>query len=505
MRRAMMGPRLGWMTVAALLALGGTLGSVAGAVTVAHEDSARDTQDFLASADDVVSTLRLALQHEEDLVVNAAAFVASHPQPNNTEFRSWASAIQALHRYPELASIGLVELTPADGLPAYITRMEADPRHAAEVGRPVTVTPPGRRTYYCLPTVAVGPGDNVNAGFDFCAAGISSVATRDSGVTTFDSFPVGDKTWLGVGIPVYRGGTTPATLDERRAKFIGWLGESLTPEVVLDRALAAHPELAVRYEYQHRATARFDSGRITPGARTVTLDVGSGWNATIYGPVAHRGLTHNGRALTVLLAGLAVSLLMAALMLVLATGRARARRMVEERTRQLRHQASHDALTGLPNRARILELMDGALDRAREQGSDIAALFIDLDGFKTVNDTLGHAAGDQLLTEVARRLNRTLRDGESLGRLGGDEFVAVLDGDEEEAKAAAVRIHEVLSPPVLLTVGDEQISVPIHSSIGIASGVRNKADELLRDADLALYQAKSAGKNQYAVFAALRV
>ena len=192
MSERLAGQRFGWITLTMLLAMVGMLGSIAGAVTVANADRGRDTQNFLASADSVVSTLRLALQHEEDLIINAAAFLASHPHPSNHEFRSWAASVQAVERYPELAEMGLVELVPAAGLPAYVTRMEADPRHPAEAGQPVTITPPGKRPYYCLPTVAVGPGDSTKAGLDFCAVGISNLATRDSGVTTVDSFPVGD-------------------------------------------------------------------------------------------------------------------------------------------------------------------------------------------------------------------------------------------------------------------------------------------------------------------------
>ncbi|HEX9999403.1 MAG TPA: GGDEF domain-containing protein [Actinoplanes sp.] len=297
---------------------------------------------------------------------------------------------------------------------------------------------------------------------------------------------------------MYSTGATPATLAERREKFVGWLGSSLMPGVVLERALIAHPELAVRYEYQHRASASFSGGRVTPGGRSVTLDVGSGWSATIYGPVARTGLLHNGRSLTVLLAGLAVSLLVAVLVFVLATGRARARRMVAMRTQQLHHQASHDALTGLPNRGHILELMERSFEEA--QNSAIAVMFIDLDGFKKVNDTLGHDAGDQLLKEVALRLKKALRGDDTVGRLGGDEFVAVINGGQPEAEAAAERIRHVLSGPVSLTVGDEETAVTVGSSIGIAAGRRADAGELLRDADTALYQAKNSGKNRYVVY-----
>lgn len=168
---------------------------------------------------------------------------------------------------------------------------------------------------------------------------------------------------------------------------------------------------------------------------------------------------------------------------------------------QIRFQALHDTLTGLPNRALILDRTEQMLARARRSDVQVAALFIDLDGFKDVNDDLGHGVGDQLLQSVSDRLSVTMRESDSIGRLGGDEFVVLVDGSTMDAgpELVAERLLDVLRAPFEfpgLPIGP----LTLTASIGIATGVRASATELLRDADIALYQAKAAGKNRYAAF-----
>ncbi len=166
----------------------------------------------------------------------------------------------------------------------------------------------------------------------------------------------------------------------------------------------------------------------------------------------------------------------------------------------LHHQALYDALTGLPNRALILDRAEGMLARGRRTLTPAAALFVDLDGFKDVNDSLGHAAGDHLLRLVADRLTSVVRQADSVGRLGGDEFVVLVEDAAMGASPdlVAQRILQVLRQPFFL--GDVSAPHVVTASIGIATGQYPDADQLLRDADFALYQAKHAGKNGFAVF-----
>jgi diguanylate cyclase (GGDEF)-like protein len=167
----------------------------------------------------------------------------------------------------------------------------------------------------------------------------------------------------------------------------------------------------------------------------------------------------------------------------------------------IRHQALHDGLTGLPNRTLILDRVEQMLARARRNGNEMAALFMDLDGFKQVNDTLGHEAGDQLLKSVAARLLTTLREGDTIARLGGDEFVVLVEGGSPTGSPefVAERLLEVLREPFEIE-DTRRPSVRITVSIGIARGSRMSATDLLRDADIALYEAKASGRDRYVSF-----
>jgi diguanylate cyclase (GGDEF)-like protein/PAS domain S-box-containing protein len=167
----------------------------------------------------------------------------------------------------------------------------------------------------------------------------------------------------------------------------------------------------------------------------------------------------------------------------------------------LAHRALHDPLTGLANRQLILDRAQQMLERARRSGVPMAALFIDLDNFKDSNDSLGHGAGDKLLQMVAGRLLGILRSGDTVGRLGGDEFVILAEGVSfaHGPEMIGERVHEVLRPAFHLP-GIDGMTITVSASIGIAVGDRPSAEDLLRDADIALYRAKGAGRDQSVLF-----
>ena len=168
---------------------------------------------------------------------------------------------------------------------------------------------------------------------------------------------------------------------------------------------------------------------------------------------------------------------------------------------QLKHDALHDGLTGLPNRNLLMERLDLALKRAKRYCEfHFALLFLDLDNFKVVNDSLGHLVGDELLLAVATQLMELIRETDLAARLGGDEFVILLEGlDEiEEAVRVAQRILDVLRSPLQMAEREVFISTSIGIVVG-ASSYQN-AEELLRDADLAMYRAKKSGPGRYAMF-----
>jgi diguanylate cyclase (GGDEF)-like protein len=167
---------------------------------------------------------------------------------------------------------------------------------------------------------------------------------------------------------------------------------------------------------------------------------------------------------------------------------------------ELAHQAMHDALTGLPNRALFYDRLGQALNRVGRHSTAAAVLFLDLDRFKVVNDSLGHSAGDKLLVAVAERLSGVLRAGDTAARFGGDEFVILCEDISGERQAIAItgRIATELSAP--FNIDNDEVFV--HTSVGIAlatqAGARPEA--LIRDADAAMYRAKERGGNVYEVF-----
>jgi len=181
--------------------------------------------------------------------------------------------------------------------------------------------------------------------------------------------------------------------------------------------------------------------------------------------------------------------------------RRQAHEELTNREKELVFLATHDALTGLPNRTLILDRIEQTLTRARHNQEPVAALFVDLDNFKAINDSLGHTTGDELLCAVARRLHGVIRETDALGRLGGDEFVVVADGLSLAAgpELIAERLLEAFNEPFCLGE-DRETRVRAKASIGIATGVRASAEELLRDADIAMYRAKWGGKSRYLVF-----
>jgi diguanylate cyclase (GGDEF)-like protein len=170
------------------------------------------------------------------------------------------------------------------------------------------------------------------------------------------------------------------------------------------------------------------------------------------------------------------------------------------RQEELRFMATHDVLTELPNRTLILDRGEQALVRGRRRQTPVAALFIDIDNFKSINDSFGHETGDELLRKLTARLRGVIRESDALGRFGGDEFIVIA---EELSLAVgpemiAERLLEALKEPFKLTGHEAPLTV--RASIGIASGDRATAEELLRDADIAMYRAKWEGKNRYVVF-----
>ncbi len=492
-----------WSLVACLVVLGGATGAVLAARSVAASNAAKAREAFVQSSSEVASTLQLAIRREQDLAFAAAGFFLGDPGATSAQFREWATSVQALVRFPELIGLTDVVRVPASQLSAYAAKFVTGTSAGSAGKGPFHPIPSGARPYYCLTGARVARIPEAAPPVDYCtgAIGVQLLASRDSGQGEYGAVELGGQEILAVDVPFYRGGATPTTVSARRAAFAGWMAMSFEPSVVLGVALRGHPNTAVAFGYfSASSSAVFHAGKTPPGAQSVSVDLGNGWTVQTLGPAVGGGIFASQTGLALLVAGIALSLAIGVLLFLLGTGRALALQLVSERTGELRYQALHDALTGLPNRTLTMDRIDQLLARSRRTRTSGAALYVDVDEFKNVNDTLGHAAGDRLLVAVAARLTSALRGADTVGRMGGDEFVVLIDGGELDSGPVLVaeRLLAVMRQPFELDGAASPVFVNV--SIGIASGDRADAGALLRDADIALYQAKVAGKNRYAIF-----
>jgi diguanylate cyclase (GGDEF)-like protein len=500
-----------WALVAALLVIAGTVGSVLGARAVGRHHAARARQDFQASSTSIASSLKLTVQHEEDLTVSASTYFAANPRASHGEFEAWAKWAQMLRHYPELDGLGLIAYVRANELAAFETAVTG---HAVQASPPrsgvpvpssaaLRIVPAGERPYYCLMVAGLtrSPAARAPAGLDYCAIEPGLPASRDNGHSSYAAASVGHVHALGAMTPVYRGAVPPATVSGRRAAFVGWLRKVLDPSVVAQRALLGHSESAVRLRYRTGSSAVVvASGGVQSDAQSTRVRLHNGWAARIYGPPADAGIfaPGNGGAVAVLVGGMLLSVLIGLLVFVLGSARPRPR---APKPRELPPEDLYDPLTGLPNRALTLDLAERMVARVgRKPGMLAGALLIDIDWFKDVNEKLGRDAGDQLLRIVAERLANVVRGGDTVGRLEGDQFVVLVEAEARGARldSLARRVIEALHEPVALP--DFGPSFFLTVSIGVAFGRHASPGDLLRDSRLALQASKSAGKDRYTLF-----
>ena len=497
-----------WAAVAVLCVAAGTVGSVLGAHAVARTDTANARQAFPRTSAVIASTLKLALQHDEDLIIGASTFFAGKPEASAAAFDAWVKWAQALRHYPELEKLGLVALVRAPELAAFearITGHAAKPQRSRSplpVGGAFRAVPAGTRPYYCFAAVelARSPAGHARAGLDYCALTPGLLSSRDSGLSIYSPASARRSQGLGIEAPVYRGNVPPSTFASRRGAFVGWLHEVLVPGVVLQGALRGHPGYAVRLRYKTgTSNVVFTSGTSQPHAQSNVINLHNGWTARTSGPSpAAATVFTDGDALALLIVGGLLSALLGLLVFVLGTGRARA---LAPRTARVPYSDLYDALTGLPNRALTLDRAGRMVARTgRQSGMLAGALFIDIDWFKDVNDKLGRAAGDQLLRIFARRLEGVVRAGDTVGRFGGDEFAVLVESAARGVRldSLARRMIEVLHKPVELDEFGPRFFAT--ASIGVAFGRYATHEDLLRDAQMALTAAKTAGKDRYTLF-----
>lgn len=502
-------------------------------------------QSFDIISSNVGAQMAATLRQNMDLVATVRAMIATDPNSNNEQFAQFMAAVGASTRYKNSVVAGYFERVPESQLGAFWASIGSP---AIGTSPSAEVLPPGPRPQYCLLRASAlqilglgiySIGAEIPAGTDYCAAPAAAQmlqAAENSGQVVVTSVAKG---LLAVGAslrlpniskltptsqqdiatfvtnllssevvlePVYQSGVPISTVAERQTALVGWALDVLDTNAILTDGLGTSG-LGATLAHVNPGSAPAILASVGPRQReraystTIHSAIDGQWIIALSGNPPAGAIPPLGQGLLVGGVVLMISLLLFALIWVQGRSRTRALALVDQKTGELAHQALHDALTGLPNRALIVDRAEQMLARAARQHLQIGVLFLDLDNFKAINDGLGHGAGDHLLQAVGARLNGVLRGSDTVGRLGGDEFVVLVEGESLDVgpEIVAERLMEVLREPFVFE-DLSNMALTVTASIGIALGAGASADEMLRDADVALYEAKAAGKNCHRVF-----
>lgn len=474
------------------------------------ERELQTTFDFRVSESNERIQQRI-LVYEQVLRAGVGLFRASEHVSRN-DFHNFVEALNLEENYPGIQGIGFTAAVSPQDKEKHerIVRAEGFPNYR--------ITPDGERELYSA-IVYLEPflADNLRAfGYDMYSEPVRRTAmalARDTAqsamsgkVRLVQEGESGEQAGFLMYLPVYRGGETPEMLDRRRSDLTGWVyapfrinhfmygihGETAGDVDDLDIEIYDGDEVsdaARMYDSDESVSAT----ELTRKLRSVNRIVAAQHTWTVVTsalPVFEQKIRPD-RPELVLRAGISISLLLALLIWVFLDDRARALHAAN----QAMQLALYDALTGLPNRKLLDERLQRELAKAKRDHEHVALLFIDLDKFKPVNDTYGHAYGDLLLKEVANRLHSCMRESDTASRLGGDEFVALLSDIEgrNAVMTVATKILNRLTEPYEIAGHTFNISASIGAAIYPEDGTDAKA--LVKSADMAMYDAKNAGRS----------
>ncbi|WP_220808507.1 CHASE domain-containing protein [Noviherbaspirillum aridicola] len=448
--------------------------------------------------------IRQRLAIYEQVLRATVGFFNAAENVTREEFRAYVNALSLAENFPGIQGIGFARLLQPGELEKHVAAVRAE-------GYPeYTIHPEGPREIYTS-IVYLEPfhGRNLRAfGYDMYSDANRRRAmaeARDLGQAAMSSKVIlvqeggGDIQWgFLMYLPVYRNALPHATVEERRANLLGWVYAPFRVEDFMrgiGREHSAGLDIEV-YDGQGRDNLMYDGhddvrAASLPLHRSDALKAaGRTWMVSHGALPDFDSRMRSDRPQLILQAGISISLMLALLTWLFLDDRARALQAAD----QALQLALFDALTGLPNRKLLDERLGQAMASARRRQGQLALLFIDLDRFKPVNDSYGHACGDLLLKEVALRLQSCMRESDTASRLGGDEFVALLsvvDG-EGAARLVAEKILARLTEPYEVAGHTFDISASIGVALYPQHGVDSKS--LVRSADLAMYEAKNAGR-----------
>ncbi len=541
----------GWKAfIIIVLVLGVCLSSVSALSWYAYVSSLR-RQSAAASLENVKSMLGTSLERDNDLATTVNALVATHPQLTNASLTAILAKLNPQQHYPGSIAFTYVERLNRGSLASFEALTTLDPPFGApRLGSQAVKASANNLPPYCLTRLAAveilpsqkvrenlllsGVAPYLAAHFNFCASPFETLldSTASSGRSSvaplialispspatsppppgppvvppqLHAYIASSPVFVQVN-PVYSGRRTPVTAAGRAESLMGWTMAFFDADTILAPALTQGHGISLSLGYLSQGSGPVvlaRAGRPMPGVavESVSFPADPGWLVDVAMSSGVSGPSPLVQCLAVLLGSLALTFLLVILLRLLIRSRRTALDLVEERTAELRHQALYDSLTGLPNRLLVNQRVQQLVGPTRAEGPPLAVFFIDLDDFKRVNDTLGHETGDELLRTVADRLSAAVRDCDTVGRLGGDEFVVLFAGlsSDDGLKAVAERLLSALREPFKLEKTNK-INLSTSASIGIATGLRYSPEELLRDADTAMYRAKMRGKNCYVIF-----
>jgi diguanylate cyclase (GGDEF)-like protein len=503
---------------ALIILLGVTL---SGALALGWRGSALQTnrKSFQSRATDLGAALDSKLDTNIELTRAMRAIATLEPSAGQTRFLQWQQELRRGATQATGVVAALIQPIRASRLPQFQRQAEADPAFRTLLAGSFKILPAGRRPVYCL-TRAIINTTAVNNPYplllDYCApalpgigrspyAALTRIAT-DTGSFVATSVPGAGGSLVGLGAAVYRRGVPLATVAQRRRSIAGFIGTSFDSAALIRSVLAGRRSLTMALYHRNVGGPLQLIGRASANPTGMSAgyserrELGGGWLVQISG-VGDSPIPADLQGLSALGLGLLITVLSFLLYRVLVRSRQRAWGLVSKKTGELAYRALHDPLTDLPNRSLVLDRAEQILARARRADMPVTALFMDIDGFKLVNDRFGHQAGDEVLRQVGARLKTVLRENDTIGRLGGDEFVMLVDspGLNVAPELVAERILAVLRQPIQLSQ-PSRTRVSITASIGIATGIPASAEILLADADLALYKAKALGNGGYVKF-----
>lgn len=501
--QAVRGPK----TAASIVLLIGLLVTAGTSILARNDGENARRKQFQGKSNEIVSKITAEVDRYKFILTSINSFFASSGEVTQPTFESFVNDLNLKFDFPAAYGVVFAANVPAGDVQNFITAQRAQIPNFSILPAPQ----PGQGTTPLLYIVPSGPA--VPIGFD--AANVPFFAGILKGATTSNEPSISpriDLTSFGsrqngfvVTVPILNG-SIPG-LASAPGQNLGWgavpalgrdfLGAILGPDesgmevqlydeqVSTENLIASWPvtEASVNKE---EATQTIET-RLPIGSRD--------WILRVRALPSFGTNTKNSAPTYVGIVGSAISLLL--FFLVWTLGQMLVRKRVETK---LAHDATHDSLTGLPTRELFLDRVSQALARMRRQPGTAVIMFLDLDGFKVVNDSLGHDTGDFLLISISERIQSAVREYDTVARFGGDEFVILLENvlNPQAAEETAERIISAIRAP--LAVEDGEVSVSSSVGVVFANSPDDEPEELITYADTAMYQAKAKGKGSYEVF-----